>query len=64
GVEFFGEASSYTVKRNSDKTYSLIHEKVSEATIEINAVNNMLYLHPRVNIDGDMYILEIKASKK
>lgn len=64
GVEFFGEASSYTVKRNSDKSYSLMHEKVSEATIEIDVISNMLYLHPRVNIDGDMYTLEIKASKK
>lgn len=64
GVEFFGEASCYTVKLNSDKSYSLVHDGVSVATIKIDGNNKMAYLHPRVNIDGDIYTLKITANKK
>lgn len=64
GVEFFGEASSYSVRKNSDGTFSLVHNDVSVATIKIDGNSKLVYLHPRVNIDGDMYTLKITANKK
>lgn len=64
GVEFFGEASSYSVRKNSDGTFSLVHNDVSVATIKTDGNSKLVYLHPRVNIDGDMYTLKITANKK
>ena len=64
GVEFFGQSSIYTIKKNRDGSYVLTHNSISVATITIDANSNMLYMHPRVNIDGELYMLEIKARKK
>lgn len=64
GVEFFGEASAYSIKNNGDGTYSLVHESISVATIDVDVDKQMFYFHPRVNIDGDMYTLKITANKK
>ena len=64
GVEFFGESSTYSIKNNGDGTYSLVHERISVATIEVDGDKQMFYFHPRVNIDGEMYALKIRADKK
>ena len=64
GVEFFGEASAYSIKNNGDGTYSLVHGSISVATIDVDVDKQMFYFHPRVNIDGDMYTLKITANKK
>lgn len=64
GAEFFSETSAYSIKNNGDGTYSLVHESISVATIEVDDDKQMFYFHPRVNIDGDMYALKITANKK
>lgn len=62
GNEFFPNGSTYSVKKNSNSSYSLKHENVSTATISIDKAKKLVYLHPRVNIDGDIYTLQITAT--
>lgn len=60
GEEFFASADNYRIEKENG-SYKLTHEKISSATITIDANNNLTYTHPKVDIDGDMYTLSIKA---
>lgn len=62
GSKFFTSDGEYTIKKLSNGKYLLSLKGISNATIEIDTRNNLVYLHPRVNIDNDIYTLSIKAS--
>lgn len=64
GSKFFTSDGEYTIKKQSNGKYSLTLNEIKNATIEIDAQNKLTYLHPRVNIDGDIYTLSITAKKK
>ena len=62
GNEFFSNPSTYEIVKNANNSYTLTHSDISKATIKIDKHKNAIYLHPRVNIDGDLYVLEISAT--
>lgn len=64
GTGFFNQPDNYSVKKNSKGDYTLTNQDVKQATITVSPTHNMIYLHPRVNIDGEIYTLEIKAKLK
>lgn len=63
-VEFFSSPARYSIKKEKDGTFTLTHTGISAATIKINKAGKITYLHPRVNIDGSIYTLSIKGSRK
>lgn len=63
GLEFFSETSVYNIKKGSGNTFTLTHNDISEATIKIDKNKKAIYIHPRVEIDGDIYTLKITATK-
>lgn len=63
GEKLFGSASSYGIEKMDDGSYCLVHEEVPSATITIGQDERLVYLHPRINIDGDIYALKIEAKK-
>lgn len=64
GSKFFSSDGEYSIKKNSNGSYSLTLKGIKNATIEIDTKNNLVYLHPRVNIENEIYILNIKAKKQ
>lgn len=64
GSDFFSEASIYTIKKGSNNTYTLTHNDIAKATIKIDKNKKAIYIHPRVDIDGDIYTLKITATLK
>lgn len=64
GLGFFASESSYEVKKSDKDGWMLIMEEIPDAQIQIDNAMNLLYKHPRVNIDGEIYILEISAKKR
>lgn len=62
GEPFFNAADKYSVKRNGKKKYMLSLKEIPSATISVSNQKNMVYLHPKVNIDGEIYTLSITAS--
>lgn len=64
GSKFFSSDGEYTIKKLSNGKYSLTLKGIKNATIEIDSRNNLIYLHPRVNIEGDVYTLSIRANKE
>lgn len=62
GNVFFSEGATYDIKKDKIGKYTLTHSDISKATIIINK-KQASYRHPRVNIDGDIYILEISAQR-
>ena len=63
GTEWFVNDCDYTINKVSKGKYYLTLDGISTATIEIDKQNNLVYLHPRVDIEGDIYTLSITASK-
>ncbi len=63
GEAYFNESGRYSVKKIDSGKYQLTMNGISSATITIDANKKMVYLHPKVNIDGDLYALRITASK-
>lgn len=63
GSDFFAEYSLYRVEEQADGSYLLTHSKIKEATITIDSYGNLNYNHPKVNIDGEIYNLQINTSK-
>lgn len=64
GEAYFSGSSKYGVKKLDSGKYNLTMNGIPSATITIDADNEMVYLHPKVNIDGDLYTLKIYATKK
>ncbi len=63
GSDFFTNYSLYKVEKKKNGSYLLTHSKIASATITIDSRGNLKYNHPKVNIDGDIYNLQITASK-
>lgn len=63
GSKFFASDGEYTIKKQSNDKYVLTLAGINSATIEIDSNKNLVYTHPRVNIDGDIYKLSINAKK-
>lgn len=63
GEAYFNESGKYSVKKIDSGKYQLTMNGIPSATITIDANKKMVYLHPKVNIDGDLYALRITASK-
>ncbi len=63
GEAYFNESCRYSVKKVDSGKYQLTMNGISSATITIDSGKKMVYLHPKVNIDGDLYTLSISAGK-
>lgn len=61
GEQFFITDGEYTVKKLSNGTYELRMKEIDSAKITIDTKKNLIYIHPRVNIEGDIYSLSVKA---
>ena len=59
GNKYFPKDSNYTIKKKTNGTFTLTMDGITSASITIDAKNKMIYLHPRVNIDGEIYELNI-----
>ena len=59
---FFKSGNKYSIKKGDNGQFTLSLIGIPSATITISKNKNMVYLHPKVNIDGEIYTLEIKAS--
>lgn len=60
---FFSSELRYSVTK-SKNGYLLKLSGISSATISIDNDGKLTYQHPKVNIDGDIYTLQINAKKK
>ena len=64
GTPFFNSVSTYSVKKDKQNSYILTLQGNSSATIKIDSKGKLTYYHPKVNIDGDNYILKVSGKKK
>lgn len=64
GSKFFTTDGEYNIKKQSNGKYLLSLKGINNATIEIDTNKKLIYIHPRVNIDGEIYKLNINAKKK
>ncbi len=64
GNSYFESTSDYTIKKGNDETFVLTHASISDATIVIDKDSNLVYKHPKVDIEGGIYTLSIKANKQ
>ena len=62
GESFFASDLEYPVKRVDDG-YELKQPGISNAVISIDNNGNLSFYHPKVNIDGVLYTLNINAKK-
>ena len=63
GSQFFDKTSEYVISSASDGVFKLVLEGINSAEITIDSNKNLIYLHPRVNIDGDIYTLSINGTR-
>lgn len=63
GDAFFSSKTEYSIKKDVDK-YLMSLKGIPSAVISIDAQGNLVYYHPKVNIDGEIYTLEINAKKQ
>ena len=63
GEAFFGSELEYPVKRVDDG-YELKLIGISNAVISIDNNGNLSFYHPKVNIDGELYTLNINAKNR
>lgn len=64
GESFFSSKSQYSIQSSGKGTYTLSLKGIPSAFIRIDALGNLTYYHPKVKIDGELYILEISAHQK
>lgn len=62
GSTFFDEESEYSVSKDANGDYQLVLDGISTARITIDSNKKMIYIHPKVNIDGDLYQLSITGT--
>lgn len=62
GEQYFNAESIYTLENKKD-TYILNMEDIPSATITIDKNGNMEYIHPKVNIEDEIYTLKISVNK-
>lgn len=61
GSEFFESPTKYKVTKLKNGTFLLTNSEIHSATITIDQNGKLTYVHPKVNIDGDIYSLKISA---
>lgn len=64
GESYFSTKSKYQVKKKGKNTYVLSLSGIPDAFITIDNAGHLTYIHPKVNIDGEIYTLNITAAKK
>lgn len=64
GESFFYSKMIYKVEKDSQGGYLLTSEDLSDATIKIDSQHNLVYSHSSIEIDGELYSLELKCIKK
>lgn len=64
GLSFFSSEISYNIKKSEDNGWMLNMQDMPAAQIQINTDMSLQFYHPEVNIDGDIYTLEISADKR
>lgn len=64
GEPFFGRADTYGIKKDFGQGYNLTLNGIPSATISVDGSGKLVYLHPKVSIEGEIYTLEISASKE
>ena len=64
GESYFSTKSKYQVKKKGKNTYVLSLNGIPDAFITIDNAGHLTYIHPKVNIDGEIYTLNITATKK
>ncbi len=64
GEPFFPSESRYKIDKKITNSFELTLEGISTAKIKIDKNRSMHYLHPKVNIDGDIYTLSIDGNLK
>lgn len=64
GESYFSTKAKYQVKKKGKNTYVLSLKDISDAFITIDNAGHLTYIHPKVNIDGEIYTLNITANKK
>ena len=63
GSNFFSKPLDYSIKKETNGQYTLTHPSIKTATIKIDKTNNLVFVHPKINIDGSIYKLDINAKK-
>lgn len=64
GESYFSTKSKYQIKKKDKNTYVLSLNGIPDAFITIDNAGHLTYIHPKVNIDGEIYTLNITAAKK
>lgn len=63
GVSYFDQKATYSIKKGA-KGYEMTIKDIPNARMNINSDKTISYIHPSVEIDGDIYKLEITAKKE
>ena len=64
GESYFSKTNKYQVTKKGKNTYVLSLDGISDALIIIDNAGHLTYIHPKVNIDGEIYTLNLTANKK
>lgn len=64
GESYFSKTNKYQVTKKGKNTYVLSLDGISDALITIDNAGHLTYIHPKVNIDGEIYTLNLTANKK
>lgn len=64
GEDYFDTPLTYVVKKEKSGNYSLKIDKLPEASIIISSKGELTFLHKKVNIDSQIYTLEIIGEKE
>lgn len=64
GESYFSKTNKYQVTKKGKNTYVLSLDGISDALITIDNTGHLTYIHPKVNIDGEIYTLNLTANKK
>lgn len=64
GVSFFSSISNYSIRKKDNGDYELTLKGIPSAKISIYKNKKLTYVHPKVNIDDELYTLEISAILK
>lgn len=64
GESCFDTKNLYDVKSSGNNTYTMSIIGNSDAVIRIDSNGVMEYIHPKVEVNGNIFTLDIKASKK
>lgn len=63
GEQFFDSSIVYKVTKDRNGGYTLRHEKNNGSVITIDKDGRIEFLHPKVNIDGEYYTLQVTGER-